>query len=63
MIGEMATQQIRNYFSKLGRRGGASKSPAKLAAIRKNAVRAHAALKAKRASTQPAIVGNGGAVE
>jgi len=30
-------KQLRNYFSAMGRRGGKSKSPAKLAAIAKNA--------------------------
>lgn len=59
----MASKALRNYLARIGKRGGKASSPAKIEASRANAKKAHAALKAKRERTVPAIVGNGGAVE
>ena len=38
---------LSNYFALLGKKGGASKSPRKLSAVRKNLAVAHAKRKAK----------------
>ena len=44
-------REVKAWYSKIGKRGGEARSPAQVAAVTANAIKARAALAAKRAAS------------